>query len=112
MNGYSYTPLAAAAEAAHRVLNGEHLPGFRTPAQEFGGNFAEGVAGTRVTMPALSPSWTPGYLSLLRGCLEFMRVSQRLGSEKTMNRARPNSLAPMPFRTIPKSNWFGRYYFN
>ncbi|WP_106477903.1 saccharopine dehydrogenase family protein [Phytohalomonas tamaricis] len=45
VNGYSYTPLAA-VEAASRVLEGERRPGFETPAQIFGGGFAETIEGT------------------------------------------------------------------
>ncbi|POD79267.1 hypothetical protein BKM17_06445 [Pseudomonas syringae group genomosp. 3] len=48
VNGYSYTPLAA-VEAARRVLKGERRPGFATPAQVFGGEFAQSIAGTVVT---------------------------------------------------------------
>jgi short subunit dehydrogenase-like uncharacterized protein len=48
VNGYTYTPLAA-VEAARRVLNGERQPGFSTPAQAFGGGFAESIAGTLIT---------------------------------------------------------------
>lgn len=48
VNGYSYTPLAA-AEAARRVLGGEHRPGFETPARVFGGDFAKSIAGTLIT---------------------------------------------------------------
>lgn len=48
VNGYSYTPLAA-VEAARRVLNGERLPGFATPAKVFGDGFAQSIAGTVIT---------------------------------------------------------------
>jgi short subunit dehydrogenase-like uncharacterized protein len=48
VNGYSYTPLAA-VEAARRVLNGERLSGFATPARVFGGGFAQSIAGTVIT---------------------------------------------------------------
>jgi short subunit dehydrogenase-like uncharacterized protein len=48
VNGYSYTPLAA-VEAARRVLAGDRRPGFATPAQVFGGGFAESIAGTVIT---------------------------------------------------------------
>ncbi|AZF54431.1 Rhomboid family protein [Pseudomonas sp. R4-34-07] len=48
VNGYTYTPLAA-VEAARRVLNGERLPGFTTPAEVFGDAFAQSIAGTVVT---------------------------------------------------------------
>ncbi|WP_439849790.1 saccharopine dehydrogenase family protein [Pseudomonas syringae] len=48
VNGYSYTPLAA-VEAARRVLSGERRSGFATPAQVFGGGFAESIAGTVIT---------------------------------------------------------------
>jgi short subunit dehydrogenase-like uncharacterized protein len=47
VNGYTFTPMAA-AEAARRVLAGEHRPGFRTPAELFGAGFAETIANTRV----------------------------------------------------------------
>jgi len=47
VNGYTFTPIAA-AEAARRVLAGEHRPGFHTPAQLFGTGFAETIADTRV----------------------------------------------------------------
>lgn len=48
VNGYSYTPLAA-VEAARRVLSGERRGGFATPANIFGGGFAESIAGTVIT---------------------------------------------------------------
>ena len=48
VNGYTFTPLAA-AEAAGRVLRGEHQPGFNTPAALFGTSFAETIADTRIT---------------------------------------------------------------
>jgi len=48
VNGYTFTPLAA-AEAAGRVLRGEHQPGFHTPAALFGTSFAETIADTRIT---------------------------------------------------------------
>lgn len=48
INGYSYTPLAA-VEAASRVLKGERLTGFATPAKVFGGGFAESIEGTLIT---------------------------------------------------------------
>lgn len=48
LNGYSYTPLAA-VEAARRVLTGERQPGFATPANVFGGEFAESIEGTLIT---------------------------------------------------------------
>lgn len=47
VNGYSFTPLAA-AEAARRVLEGEFEPGFQTPAGVFGTGFAETIADTRI----------------------------------------------------------------
>ena len=47
VNGYTFTPLAA-AEAARRVLHGEHRPGFHTPAALFGTSFAETIADTRI----------------------------------------------------------------
>lgn len=49
VNGYSYTPLAAAA-AASRVLNGEFQRGFQTPAKVFGADFALSIPGTRIYM--------------------------------------------------------------
>ena len=48
MNGYSFTALAA-AEAARRVLGGEIVPGFQTPAGLFGAGFAETIADTTIT---------------------------------------------------------------
>ncbi|MGI4748482.1 MAG: saccharopine dehydrogenase family protein [Janthinobacterium lividum] len=48
VNGYSFTPLAA-AEAARRVLGGEVRVGFQTPAGLFGNGFAETIADTRIT---------------------------------------------------------------
>jgi short subunit dehydrogenase-like uncharacterized protein len=48
VNGYTFTPLAA-AHAARRVLAGEVQPGFRTPAEIFGIGFAETIADTRIT---------------------------------------------------------------
>lgn len=47
VNGYTFTPLAA-VEAARRVIAGEVLPGFQTPAGLFGSRFAETIADTRV----------------------------------------------------------------
>jgi short subunit dehydrogenase-like uncharacterized protein len=47
INGYSFTPLAA-AEAARRVLAGEARPGFQTPADLFGNGFAESIADTTI----------------------------------------------------------------
>lgn len=47
VNGYSYTPLAA-AEAARRVLAGEHHSGFQTPATVFGPDFATSIPGTQI----------------------------------------------------------------
>jgi short subunit dehydrogenase-like uncharacterized protein len=49
-SGYSYTPLAA-VEAARRVLDGDHRPGFQTPAMVFGADFAETIADTRIRWP-------------------------------------------------------------
>lgn len=49
VNGYSFTPLAA-AEAARRVMGGEVRPGFQTPAGLFGAGFAETIADTRITL--------------------------------------------------------------
>ena len=52
VNGYTFTPMAA-TEAARRVLGGEHSPGFRTPADVFGYQFAETIADTQITdLPA------------------------------------------------------------
>ena len=48
VNGYSYTPLAA-VEAARRVLEGERLSGFATPANVFGDGFAERIEGTLIS---------------------------------------------------------------
>lgn len=48
VNGYSYTPLAA-VEAARRVLGGDRRPGFETPARVLGIEFAETIAGTKIT---------------------------------------------------------------
>ncbi|SCW78437.1 MULTISPECIES: trans-acting enoyl reductase family protein [unclassified Pseudomonas] len=48
VNGYSYTPLAA-VEAARRVLTGDRLAGFATPARVFGGGFAESIEGTLIS---------------------------------------------------------------
>ncbi|WP_197380606.1 saccharopine dehydrogenase family protein [Mycolicibacterium mengxianglii] len=48
VNGYTFTPLAA-AEAARRVLSGEQRPGFHTPAALFGTSFAETIADTQIT---------------------------------------------------------------
>jgi short subunit dehydrogenase-like uncharacterized protein len=48
VNGYSYTPLAA-VEAARRVLEGERLSGFATPANVFGSGFAESIEGTSIS---------------------------------------------------------------
>ncbi|MDV3126760.1 saccharopine dehydrogenase NADP-binding domain-containing protein [Mycobacterium sp. 21AC1] len=48
VNGYTFTPLAA-AEAARRVLRGDHRPGFHTPAALFGTSFADTIADTRIT---------------------------------------------------------------
>jgi short subunit dehydrogenase-like uncharacterized protein len=47
VNGYTFTPLAS-AEAARRVLGGEHLPGFHTPAELFGNRFAQTIADTTI----------------------------------------------------------------
>jgi short subunit dehydrogenase-like uncharacterized protein len=47
VNGYSFTPLAA-AEAARRVLTGEARPGFQTPMGLFGNGFAETIADTSI----------------------------------------------------------------
>ena len=48
VNGYSYTPLAA-AQAARRILGGDHRPGFQTPATVFGADFAATIPGTVIT---------------------------------------------------------------
>ncbi|MGV9796772.1 saccharopine dehydrogenase family protein [Mycobacterium sp. NPDC003449] len=48
VNGYTFTS-SAAAHAAGRVLDGQHRPGFRTPAEVFGIGFAETIADTRIT---------------------------------------------------------------
>ena len=55
VNGYTFTPLAA-AEAAGRVLRGEHQPGFHTPAALFGTSFVETIADTRITDLSAGPS--------------------------------------------------------
>ncbi|GGL06998.1 saccharopine dehydrogenase family protein [Nocardia jinanensis] len=47
VNGYTFTPMAA-AEAARRVLDGEHRPGFHTPAELFGNGFVETIADSRI----------------------------------------------------------------
>jgi short subunit dehydrogenase-like uncharacterized protein len=47
VNGYSFTPLAA-AEAARRVLAGEAQPGFQTSVEVFGNGFAETIADTTI----------------------------------------------------------------
>ncbi|MFC4233857.1 saccharopine dehydrogenase family protein [Thalassospira xianhensis] len=47
VNGYSFTPLAA-AEAARRVLAGTVKPGFQTPLGLFGSDFAETIADTQI----------------------------------------------------------------
>lgn len=48
VNGYSFTPLAA-AEAARRVLKDDFRPGFQVPADQFGAGFAETIADTQIT---------------------------------------------------------------
>lgn len=48
VNGYTFTALAA-AEAARRVLGGEVVAGFQTPAGLFGHGFAETIADTTIT---------------------------------------------------------------
>ncbi|WP_417607307.1 saccharopine dehydrogenase family protein [Primorskyibacter flagellatus] len=55
VNGYSFTPLAA-AEAARRIMNGEARPGFQTPAGLFGPGFAETIADTRITLLDTMPA--------------------------------------------------------
>jgi short subunit dehydrogenase-like uncharacterized protein len=47
VNGYSFTAIAV-AEAGRRVLEGEALPGFQTPAGLFGNGFAETIADTTI----------------------------------------------------------------
>jgi short subunit dehydrogenase-like uncharacterized protein len=47
VNGYTLTATAA-AEAGRRVLAGEDLPGFQTPALLFGNDFAETIADTTI----------------------------------------------------------------
>lgn len=47
VNGYSFTPMAA-AEAARRMLLGDVRPGFQVPAKHFGAGFAETIADTRI----------------------------------------------------------------
>lgn len=54
VNGYSFTPMAA-AEAARRVLEGEVRAGFQTPAGLFGNGFAETIADTRISNLPLVP---------------------------------------------------------
>lgn len=49
VNGYSFTPLAA-AEAARRVQGGESRPGFQTPTGLFGFGFAETIADTSIVL--------------------------------------------------------------
>lgn len=49
VNGYAYTPLAA-IEAAKRALVGQRIPGFQTPANVFGDDFALSIPGTRITV--------------------------------------------------------------
>lgn len=48
VNGYTFTSLAS-IEAARRVLQRESRPGFQTPADIFGVQFAETIADTRIT---------------------------------------------------------------
>lgn len=47
VNGYSYTPLSS-VEASRRVLAGQFIPGFQTPATLFGAGFASSIADTRI----------------------------------------------------------------
>jgi short subunit dehydrogenase-like uncharacterized protein len=47
VNGYTFTPLAA-AHATRRVLAGQLRPGFHTPAEIFGVGFAETIADTHI----------------------------------------------------------------
>lgn len=48
VNGYSFTALAA-AEAARKVMTGLARPGFLTPVELFGKEFAETIADTSIT---------------------------------------------------------------
>lgn len=48
VNGYTFTAMAS-AKAARRVLAGEYLPGFQTPAGLFGYGFALTIADTTIT---------------------------------------------------------------
>lgn len=50
VNGYSFTAQAA-VEAARRVLAGEAIAGFQTPAGLFGSGFAETIADTTISFP-------------------------------------------------------------
>ncbi|MFS3135657.1 saccharopine dehydrogenase family protein [Gluconacetobacter sacchari] len=54
VNGYSFTPMAA-AEAARRVLAGEVRAGFQTPAGLFGSGFVKTIADTRITDLPITP---------------------------------------------------------
>lgn len=47
VNGYSFTAMAA-AEAGHRVLSGEQIRGFQTPAGLFGQAFVECIGDSRI----------------------------------------------------------------
>lgn len=47
VNGYTFTPVAAAA-AVRRVFAGEFRPGFETPADLFGGAFVKTIADSRI----------------------------------------------------------------
>jgi short subunit dehydrogenase-like uncharacterized protein len=49
VNGYTFTAMAA-AEAGRRVLAGEIIAGFQTPAGLFGDSFAESIADTTITV--------------------------------------------------------------
>eukprot|EP00456_Euglypha_rotunda_P050219 TRINITY_DN40342_c0_g1_i6.p1 TRINITY_DN40342_c0_g1~~TRINITY_DN40342_c0_g1_i6.p1 ORF type:complete len:329 (-),score=71.65 TRINITY_DN40342_c0_g1_i6:328-1314(-) len=48
INGYDYTPMAAAAAAHQLIIGRQGRPGFQTPASVFGVKFAEGIADTRI----------------------------------------------------------------
>lgn len=46
--GYTYTQLSA-VDAAHRVLDGQHTPGFQTPSTAFGPGFATSISDSHIT---------------------------------------------------------------
>lgn len=58
-NGYTFTPLAT-ADAARRILAGNARPGFQTPTGLFGPAFAQGIAGTRITVHPSHVPESPG----------------------------------------------------